>query len=316
MELGSSINVALTMDVEPNTTKIVKESGEKFTGLTEAMPRLLDILSEHKIPVTWFITHDYWGKIDEEFPSLVERMSNNGEIGCHVHFRREKEVYYTDYDFQMEIIERATNSLRNQGFNVKSFRGGNLFFDENTLRVLEKLDYEIDSSVSPGLYFRQYSDLLIDHKECLSTEPYFPSYMNHCIPGSSKILEIPLSVYPYLQFHTGLVSFFISRPLSMALTKGHLYRINSMIRKQGVKENYFLITLSAHPWNFLDDIEMRLQYFEEFVADMNSLNVKFVTLKMIRKEWLKKNREISVKKSRFIITTSDLLKLVKPIFTI
>jgi peptidoglycan/xylan/chitin deacetylase (PgdA/CDA1 family) len=130
------IYCALTMDVEPNITRIVNETGDKYSGLTESTPALLDILKAHEVPFTWFITHDYWGKIDIKFPSLIEKMSKNGEIGCHVHFRRNKERYFTDYNFQLEIIKKATNSLREQGYPVKSFRGGNLFFNKNTLRVL------------------------------------------------------------------------------------------------------------------------------------------------------------------------------------
>lgn len=308
---GSSIRLALTIDVEPNSIEIVTKTGEKYSGLTEAMPKLLDILTEHKISATWFITHDYWGKIDQEFPSLVERMSNNGEIGCHAHFRREKEVYYTDYDFQMEIIERATNSLRSKGFDVKSFRGGNLFFDENTLRVLEELNYETDSSVFPGIYSKPYPDLIVNHKKRLSIKPYFPSCMNHCIPGSSNVLEIPLACYPYFQFNTRLVSVFIARSLPMPLTGEDLLRINGRIKKM-IKKDFPPIVLSVHPWNFLDDMEKRLQYLEEFILDMKSLAVKFVTLKEIRREWLKREGETS-KKTRFIITTSDILKLAKPI---
>ena len=312
MEEGSSVRCALTIDVEPNIIEIMTKTGEKYSGLTKAMPKLLDILTEHEISATWFITHDYWGKINREFPSLVERMSNNGEIGCHVHFRGEKEVYYTGYDFQMELIERATNSLRDQGFDVNSFRGGNHFFNENTLRVLEELNYEVDSSVLPGLYSKPYPDLIVNHKERLSTKPYFPSYTNHCIPGSSKILEIPLAVYPYFQFNTRLVSVLIARQLSMPLTGEHLLRINRMIKK-GIKEDFIPIVLSAHPWNFLDSMERQLQYLEEFIVDMKSLDVKFVTLKEIRREWLKRNKEVLGKKPRLIITASDILKLAKPI---
>jgi peptidoglycan/xylan/chitin deacetylase (PgdA/CDA1 family) len=313
MVQGTRIYVALTMDIEPNNKPIEKKSGKKYSGLTEAMPKLLDILSDSKVPCTWFITHDYWGKINEEFPSLVERMNNNGEIGCHVHFRRDEEIYYTNRNFQREIIERATNSLRDQGFDVKSFRGGNLFFDENTLRVLEQLNYEIDSSVLPGMHSKPYPDLMINHKECTSTKPYFPSNINHCIPGSSKILEIPISVHPYFHLNTKLVSFFIARSLSMPLTKEHSSEINKAIKKNMTIGNHTLLNLFAHPWNFLDNTARKLQYFEDFLANMKLLNAKFVTLKMIKKEYTKRNIEISAKKSSFNITTYDILKLVNPL---
>ena len=206
MTRESAIKIVLSMEVEPNSTNFLVKTGEKYSGITRVLPNLLDMLSKYKIPVTWFITHDYWSKIDQEFPQLVDRMHDNGEIGCHVHFRKEKEIYLTDYNFQMELIGRATYFLRDKGFNVTSFRGGNFFFDENTLKVLEELNFEIDSSVVPGLYLKPYPALTIDHKERISNEPYFPSYANHCIPGKSKILEVPISICPYFKFNGKTIS--------------------------------------------------------------------------------------------------------------
>lgn len=183
--------IALTIDVEPNSMEILERTGEKFTGLTKAMPKFLNIVNKHKVPATWFITHDYWSKIDQEFPLLVEEMNENGEIGCHAHFRRDKEIYYRDYKFQMEIVGDATQGLRAQGFDVQSFRGGANFFDETTLRVLKELDYKVDSSVVPGLLAERVSGFEVNHKQRLSAKPYFLSLTNHCIPGDSGILEIP-----------------------------------------------------------------------------------------------------------------------------
>ena len=277
MENKNSLRCAITIDIEPNLTRIVNKTGDKYSGITKAMPKLLDLLAKHSVPFTWFITHDYWGKMNQEFPSLVERMSNNGEIGCHVHFRNEKE-YHTDYNFQVDLIKKATNSLREQGFNVKSFRGGNLFFNEHTLKVLEDLNYEVDSSVYPGMYLERHNNLTINHKQCTSIKPYFLSNTNHCIPGSSKILEIPVTVHPYFQLNTRLVSFFISRSLPTPLTSEYLLRTHNFSKKIIRKDSSIPIVILAHPWEFIDNTEKKLKYLEKFILSMKSSDVKFVTL--------------------------------------
>jgi len=311
------IYCALTMDVEPNISRIVNKTGDLYTGLTKSTPALLDILKKHEVPFTWFITHDYWGKISIKFPSIVKKMSKIGEIGCHVHFRRKEERYYTDYNFQLELIKNATNSLREQGYPVKSFRGGNLFFNKNTLRVLEELDYEVDSSVSPGLYVKHY-DLIVDHRACNYTTPYFPSYDNHCISGNSKILEIPISIYPYFHFKTRFVSFFITKNISIPLTKENYLKTINRIKKIINNNSIVILVLNFHPWNLLGNTEYKLRNIEEFILFLKSFNTRFVTMIEL-KTWLKSNKEFLLKtedikkKSRFIITKFDILKLVKRI---
>lgn len=309
---NNRLEIALTVDVEPNARYIMEKTGDEYSGLTIAMPRVLDVIARHKVPVTWFITHDHWSRIDQEFPLLVEEMCHNGEIGCHVHFRRDKEIYYMDYDFQKEIIEKATYALRKQGFDVGSFRGGNYFFDENTLKVLEELNYKIDSSVIPGL-FSLYHGLVINHKKRALAKPYHPSHANHCVPGSSRLLEIPLSVCPYLGFQRSLISATIGRTMFICRPAHSLLKNVVKIEQNAITLMGHLIpiVLSAHPYDFLDNITRHVQNLELFIAAARKeLNAEFVTLSQIRKNYTDRKYPFEICDSKFIVTTNDFLGFI------
>jgi hypothetical protein len=175
----------------------------------------------------------------------------------------------------------------------------------------------VDSSVRPGSYSTHH-DLVVDHRACDYTKPYFPSYENHCIAGNSKILEIPISNYPYIQIKTRLVSVFIPKNIPMPLTKDKYYKTNSRIRKLVKKRPIVTLVLICHPWELLGNTENKLRYIERFILDMKSFNARFVTLIELKK-WLKSTTEVLPKnenmrkKSRFIITKWDILKLAKQI---
>ncbi len=300
------IKVVLTIDVEPDVGK-----QNSYSGITIAMPRLLDLIEQYDIPFTWFITHDFWDKIDEKFPSIVRRMAKNGEIGCHVHFRNENKEYYTDYRFQKELIENATNALRSHGFDVASFRGGALFFNEDTLKILEELGYTVDSSVMPGLYNKPATGLVVNHKRCTTIKPYFISREDHCLSGDSEILEVPLLVHPRISFKTNMMTLFLASPLNLGSVIKAPVRALDKIKGLGASNKGAYITLSYHSWNFLSEIDEQLTNLERFFVESKSLpSWKFSTLKEIRANLSQdyRNNE-NLKSSRIVITWGNLSRL-------
>jgi peptidoglycan/xylan/chitin deacetylase (PgdA/CDA1 family) len=312
----SDLTIALTFDVEANSWYYVEKTGEKYSGLTKAMPRVLDILFDRGVPATWFITHDREQRIDQEFPSLVEKMNENGEIGCHVHFligagpssRFEQSIVS-----QMELIENATLLLRARGFRVCSFRGGNNFFDENTLKVLEKLGYLIDSSVVPGYCSTLYPGFVVNHKRRLSSKPYFPSYFDHCVPGNSKILEIPIAICPYARFQSRFLSIFLGRPMSIFGRPDLKIRQIKVIMKDSLKmlRSLIPIVLTAHPYNFLSNPIERAQDLDSFIMNAKEeLNARFVTLNEIGKKHSDTTYSFENQIPMLSITTSTFLHYV------
>lgn len=310
------LKIALTFDVEHNSSYYFEKLGEKNSGLTKAAPEVLEMLTKQRVPGTWFIAHDNENKIDQEFPSLVEKMNENGEIGCHVHFRKgsgNNSAYERSMSFQTDIIGNSTRSLREIGFDVRSFRGGAYFFDENTLRVLESLEYRTDSSVVPGLYSKPVTDLVVDHKRRLFSKPYFPSHANHCIPGNSKILEIPISICPCIRLHHKLFSFFIGRPMLICDPPDVLLRELNIISNDSMKlaQQLLPVVLSAHSYDFLINTTKQIRDLELFITTAREkMNARFVTLEDIRKEYFNKTYQCENLESLFTVTTSDVLQYV------
>lgn len=224
--------------------------------------------------------------MDEKFPEVVEQLSRVGEIATHVHFRKKNGDFYSEYEFQKTLIENATDSLRAKGFDVVSFRGGDHFFNNDTLKVLEQLDYEIDSSVMQG-FSRSIGDFVIDHKvrnkQIPLNIPYFPSHDDYMIAGTSNILEIPV---------TNLY-FFSKRPLLFLPfpTPGHaklgpisnlafrLTKIVSSLKKE------IPIVFLFHDFTFSG--KHSLEYLRHFISQCsNDHTIRFVTLQEIKEKYM------------------------------
>ncbi len=283
---------ALTIDVEPNVRRMLADYG-KWSGLEVAGPALLDVLEEFNVPCTWFITHDSWAKINCSHPALVERMASNGEIGCHVHFAEHDDVgnndrYDVSAEYQRQAIETATQSLKTCGFTVRSFRGGSGYFDVNTLRILEQLDYMIDSSVLPGLYTgNRIPGFVVDHRRCALWYPYHPSRKDHCQPGDSSILEIPVFRYPVFQVETrilrilGYLNFSLKNCLLgdpfQALTK-----LKALIRRNSLN---YAIVFGYHTWEFLPTIETQLTNLRAFLKQSQAMGIHFCVLSEIARSY-------------------------------
>jgi len=263
----SGAKIALTVDVEPLPQRMLNLFGDKDVSLKYGFSMLLNLAEKYKVRMTYFITHDYWDKIDIRFPALVEKASEVGEVGCHVHFG-DGRTYRTDYDFQRALIQNATYSLRNKGFEVRSFRGGAHFFNKETLKILEELDYEVDSSIVPGLYAKPVQGLTIDHRKVISLTPYFLS------EHTQKVLEVPLTVIPLFK----LKDFLIARPLNF---HDFLKKPSSIIIKlQKLLKKEPLIVVGFHTFDLL---YFEPSEIEKFFKTIKQLNIDFLTLNEVKK---------------------------------
>lgn len=216
-------------------------------------------------------------------------MSQIGEIGTHVHFRKKDGKFCSDFEFQKNLIEEATYSLISKGFDIHSFRGGDLFFNNDTLKILENLHYEVDSSVMQGFSKKIQDDFFIDHRiqkiKININEPYFLSNNNYLISGKSNILEIPVT---NLAFFLKKPSFIIPFPIPGNDKLGNISNISFLITKiLGFVKKNIPIVFIFHDFNF--NRRNSLNYFLNFIDKCTSdKNIKFVTLNEIKNEYLKK----------------------------
>lgn len=256
------VNIALTCDVE------------RDYSIKNNMTKIHKIFKKYDVVGTWFIQHDlgkYYtkdcGTVDDRFPEIVNSLNEIGEIGTHVHFRNKNGRFQPDYDFQKMLIENATNSLRDNGYNIRSFRGGDHFFTKETFQILNELDYKIDSSIMQG-FTRQLDesfrlDYRIYQKIDFFNTPYFLDSDNFLIEGKSNLLEIPVT---NTLFFLNKPSYFVPFP-----TPGHM------------KLGFFskLVYPLTKLWDFFHQDEIIVFLFHDFT--FNSKNsMKYLEQFLIR----------------------------------
>jgi peptidoglycan/xylan/chitin deacetylase (PgdA/CDA1 family) len=141
------MQVCISVDVEHDCPPFLRT----YRGITDGMPRLLQLLSEEGVPATFFTT----GDVARRFPDTVRSIVNAGhELGCHGDTHQRFSTLAPEA--ARREIEDATATLR-PFYPVKSFRAPNLDFPSSYLPFLRDAGYEVDSSQGrhkPGSFFR------------------------------------------------------------------------------------------------------------------------------------------------------------------
>jgi peptidoglycan/xylan/chitin deacetylase (PgdA/CDA1 family) len=111
-------------------------------GMSEGLPRLLDLLGELDVKGTFFTT----GEMARRFPAVIERLVTEGhELGCHSDQHRD----FTTLDHSSAATELADSLRTLRGFApVVSFRAPYLRFPHAYLPLLVEHDIRIDSSLA------------------------------------------------------------------------------------------------------------------------------------------------------------------------
>ena len=323
--------LCLTFDVEPDIARI----GGGFRGIEKGIPALLEIFDKveektgKKIAATWFITHDYWCKVDKLYSEIVKKLNQrDDEIGLHVHWGK-KNRYFYNQEFQRELLAEGTYALRDKGYAVTSFRGGGLHLDEFTLKILEELGYLVDSSILPGLKIANpETNFCVNHHHCIMQEPFYINYTNHCMPGESNIIECPLTTTRFFSiafppYRIEGVPFRLQirrengRQTGLAHSKDtpeESLRLMRQILSRKLKNQPQIIVLTFHPWEFfegnenassMNDIPLHyLNNIKKWLVELARLeNIKFSTLEKACEIWREENKKQPVNQ-RWLITVS------------
>ena len=182
--------VAFTVDVEHD----VPSTLSTWRGLEKGLPLLLDLLSKHGVPATFFVT----GQAAEKFPKLISRVSREHEVGCHgyEHERFDK----LGAKEQLRRIELATKILAEvTGQKILGFRAPNFRPSTHTFAALKRVGYLYDAS---NAYYRIGPDpTRFGLVEIRNT---WPSSFLRLPPGfSTRVLRLCLAALPLtvLDYH-------------------------------------------------------------------------------------------------------------------
>jgi len=128
--------VYLTVDVEPDCPPFLGT----WRGMDEGLPKLLQLLSDERVPTTMFVT----GEVARRYPMLIDGLVAGGhELGCHGDTHASL-VRLTADEVAKEIHD-STRTLRAHG-DVVSFRAPFLQLPLSALPQLRDAGYLVDSS--------------------------------------------------------------------------------------------------------------------------------------------------------------------------
>jgi peptidoglycan/xylan/chitin deacetylase (PgdA/CDA1 family) len=257
--------VALTIDVEewnvPRNFGINHPSNGDVNISANGTKRILDFLREQRLRATFFVT----GFFAERRPEIVMRIRDEGhEIGCHSY--RDEMLTSLAYIRAKNSIDKATKILSEiVGDDVIGFRAPMCSISKSIIAVLKEDDYRYDSSVHPTFIPGRYNML---------------SYPPHPFYFENSILEIPISVTPYLRLPVG---WWWLRNLGAKYT---VMAAKTILSRVGALVFYF------HPWDVVTPVRVRgvpwhiyrntgekmLNVLKDFIKYVKGEEARFCTL--------------------------------------
>lgn len=167
-----------------------------------ALPRLHALFARHGVRPTYVITYPV--AVDPRAAEVLRTLRAGGdcEIGAHHHAWEtppctpedvQRHPYAStlprrQFEAQLEALTGAIETA--VGARPVSYRSGRFGFSSEHVAGLERLGYQIESSVAPLFYEAHKGGP--DFVEA-PLKPYFLAYDSAVTPGSSAVLEVPIS---------------------------------------------------------------------------------------------------------------------------
>ena len=205
--------MAITIDTEVDKSHDWSNPEfDTYNSVLKGIPQLLTPLFERfGAKPTYLLSSEVM-----EQPECVEvlKATPNCELGTHLHGdlvepnrsiidMRNKRIKEMQCSYSKKVegekLSNLTNLYRRTfGQMPKAFRAGRFGAGNNTIPLLEELDYLVDSSVTPYTLW-DYKEGWADFRNS-SDQPYYPSYDEITKRGSTKVLEVPVSIVPLFSY--------------------------------------------------------------------------------------------------------------------
>ena len=135
---SEALYVLMTVDVERDLVPFL----DSYDGITDGLPLILDLLREHEIKATFFVT----GNVASRYPDTIDQIYEEGhEIGGQglMHER----LSGLSYQEKLEIIAQTTDLL--EKYDVKAFRSPYQSSDNEVFEILRDMGYCAEASYDP-----------------------------------------------------------------------------------------------------------------------------------------------------------------------
>ena len=184
-----------------NQWNAAARANQRFENIY-ALPRLHALFARHGVRPTYVITHPV--AKDDQSAEVLRGLAAGGdcEIGAHHHAWEtppcsEADVRRHPYASQLprgqfdEQVQQLSAAIRRAiGTAPVSYRSGRFGFSAEHVSALERAGYLVESSVAP-LFYEGHKGGPVFVEAPLT--PYFLAYDSATAPGSSELLEIPVS---------------------------------------------------------------------------------------------------------------------------
>lgn len=206
------IPVVMTVDTEPDDAWTNHQNPS--VANVQQLARLQELLDRFGARATLLVTHRVIQ--DDASARLLDRLATDhgAEIGAHLHpwenppfLPSGLDVRHATYPHELPIsafedkLSDLTESISRRIAKPTSYRAGRWGLSVEHLPVLERLGYEVDTSVIPLMDLRTTFGIPAgeggrggpDYR-CATTRAYRPSYRDMTCPGEARIVELPVTV--------------------------------------------------------------------------------------------------------------------------
>lgn len=186
-------------------------------GSEPGLELLLELCEAYSLPSSLFLS----GRCASDCRHLLATALRKGhEIGSHgwKHGQEAAEDFRLGTHAQQRAwMHRATEEIASvTGTRPVMFRAPNLAVSETTLRVLEELDYRLDSSVPARRFDFGYGQVNSVKYFGAPVSPYHPSHTHLGQQGASRILEVPPSASRFVPMNMTAIRTFGPRAVVSA----------------------------------------------------------------------------------------------------
>lgn len=205
----NEVLVTITIDTEcDHDPDWVRSKPLTFNSITDGLPnRLQPAFGSVGAVPTYLLTVEVME--DDDSVAAIKSMRGEYELGTHLHAAFiEPEKKFHDYagvdspDFQCsykpQIEYRKLANLtklfeQRFGYSPRSFRAGRYGANHHSMNALEKLGYQVDTSVTPYIRWKE-PNAVVDFRKA-PQQPYFPSAKNIAKPGKQRpLLQAPVTM--------------------------------------------------------------------------------------------------------------------------
>jgi len=226
-------SLSLDLDDEWTYMKTHGDEGwEKYPSyLSYAVPRILDILDEHELKITFFIVAQ-----DAAFPQnheVLRMIPERGhEVGNHTFHHDPWLHLYSEEQVDEELSRAEYHIGEATGEKPIGFRGPGFSFSDTVLKVLARKGYQYDGSTFPNIlnplarqYFLWTSKMTKEERE--TRKGLFGSWKDGLRPNKAytwqtdpqPLLEIPVTTMPLFKvpIHASYILFLGTYSKALAL---------------------------------------------------------------------------------------------------